>query len=62
VSGRSPIRWIWYGAPYIFALIDHTYSSAYDTGFSDGLGSIIGATRIIYQLPAGVARAFECPP
>jgi hypothetical protein len=28
----------------IYALIGYTYSRAYDTGFSDGLGSIIGAT------------------
>jgi Carboxypeptidase regulatory-like domain len=28
----------------IYALIGYTYSKAYDTGFSDGLGSIIGAT------------------
>ena len=27
----------------IYALIGYTYSRAYDTGFSDGLGSIIGA-------------------
>lgn len=28
----------------IYGLIGYTYSRAYDTGFSDGLGSIIGAT------------------
>jgi hypothetical protein len=28
----------------IYALIGYTYSSAHDTGFTDGLGSIIGAT------------------
>ena len=28
----------------IYALIGYTYSRAYDTGFSDGLGSVIGAT------------------
>ncbi len=28
----------------IYALVGYTYSKAYDTGFSDGLGSIIGAT------------------
>ncbi len=28
----------------IYALIGYTYARAYDTGFSDGLGSIIGAT------------------
>jgi hypothetical protein len=28
----------------LYALIGYTYSRAYDTGFSDGLGSIIGAT------------------
>jgi hypothetical protein len=28
----------------IYALIGYTYSRAYDTGFTDGLGSIIGAT------------------
>jgi carboxypeptidase family protein len=28
----------------LYALIAYTYSRAYDTGFSDGLGSIIGAT------------------
>ncbi len=28
----------------IYALVGYTYSRAYDTGFSDGLGSIIGAT------------------
>ena len=28
----------------IYALIGYTYSREYDTGFSDGLGSIIGAT------------------
>ncbi|MBV9503710.1 MAG: carboxypeptidase regulatory-like domain-containing protein [Acidobacteriia bacterium] len=28
----------------IYALVAYTYSRAYDTGFSDGLGSIIGAT------------------
>ncbi|MBV9761231.1 MAG: carboxypeptidase regulatory-like domain-containing protein [Acidobacteriaceae bacterium] len=28
----------------IYALIGYTYSRAHDTGFSDGLGSIIGAT------------------
>jgi hypothetical protein len=33
----------------IYALIGYTYSRARDTGFSDGLGSIIGATY--YPLP-----------
>jgi hypothetical protein len=28
----------------IYALIGYTYSRAYDTGFADGLGSIVGAT------------------
>ena len=28
----------------IYALIGYTYSRAYDTGFTDGLGSVIGAT------------------
>ncbi len=28
----------------VYALIAYTYSRAYDTGFTDGLGSIIGAT------------------
>ncbi len=28
----------------LYALVGYTYSRAYDTGFSDGLGSIIGAT------------------
>jgi hypothetical protein len=28
----------------IYALVSYTYSRAYDTGFSDGLGSTIGAT------------------
>jgi hypothetical protein len=28
----------------IYALVAYTYSRSYDTGFSDGLGSIIGAT------------------
>lgn len=28
----------------LYALIGYTYSRSYDTGFSDGLGSIIGAT------------------
>jgi hypothetical protein len=28
----------------IYALIRYTYSRALDTGFSDGLGSVIGAT------------------
>jgi len=28
----------------IYALVAYTYSRAYDTGFSDGLGSVIGAT------------------
>ena len=28
----------------LYALIAYTYSRAYDTGFSDGLGSVIGAT------------------
>ncbi len=28
----------------IYALVGYTYSRAYDTGFSDGLGSVIGAT------------------
>ncbi len=28
----------------LYALIGYTYSRAYDTGFSDGLGSVIGAT------------------
>ena len=28
----------------IYALIGYTYSRAYDNGFTDGLGSIIGAT------------------
>jgi hypothetical protein len=28
----------------LYALIGYTYSRAYDTGFTDGLGSIIGAT------------------
>jgi hypothetical protein len=28
----------------IYALVGYTYSRSYDTGFSDGLGSIIGAT------------------
>jgi hypothetical protein len=28
----------------IYALIGYTYSRAYDTGFTDGLGSIVGAT------------------
>ena len=28
----------------VYALIGYTYSRAYDTGFTDGLGSIIGAT------------------
>lgn len=28
----------------IYALVSYTYSRTYDTGFSDGLGSIIGAT------------------
>jgi hypothetical protein len=28
----------------LYALLGYTYSRAYDTGFSDGLGSIIGAT------------------
>ena len=34
----------------IYALIGYTYSRAYDTVFSDGLGSI---TSVIYQLPFG---------
>jgi hypothetical protein len=28
----------------IYALVGYTYSRSYDTGFSDGLGSVIGAT------------------
>jgi hypothetical protein len=28
----------------IYALVSYTYSRSYDTGFSDGLGSLIGAT------------------
>jgi hypothetical protein len=28
----------------IYALVGYTYSRAYDTGFTDGLGSVIGAT------------------
>jgi hypothetical protein len=31
----------------IYALVGYTYSRAYDTGFVDGLGSLIGATTFL---------------
>ena len=40
----------------LYALVSYTYSRAYDNGFTDGVGTSIGATY--YPLPKLVSKLY----